>query len=64
MIFNEIAFYRCERQNIKWMQFHAYDLKKQIECSENEQVFVIIFIFYKMRMKEENAALCDCNGNG
>lgn len=47
MIFNEIAFYSCERQNIKWMQFHAYDLKQQTECSENEQVFVIIFIFYK-----------------
>lgn len=64
MIFNEIALCRYEKQNIKWRQFHACDLKQQTRCSDSELIFVIIFVFYEMRIKEENASLCDhsCNG--
>ena len=45
MIFNEIAFCSNEKQNNKWRQFHACDLKQQTRCSDNELVFVIIYLF-------------------
>lgn len=45
------------------MQFHAHELKQKARCSDNEHIFVIIFMFYKMRMEEENASFCDCNDN-
>lgn len=45
-------------------QFPACDLKQQTRCSDSELIFVIIFIFYEMRIRRENASLCDhsCNG--
>lgn len=63
MVFNEIAFCSYEKQDAKWKQFHAYDLKQQTKCSDNELIFLIIFIFYNRGMEKENASLCDYNGN-
>lgn len=63
MVSNEIAFCGYEKQNIKWMQFCAYDLKQPTGHSDNEQIFVIIFIFSTMRMKEDTS-LWDCRDNG
>lgn len=62
MVFSDIEFCRYEKQNIKWMQFHAHELKQKARCSDSEHIFVI-FIFYKMRMEKEYTLFCDCNDN-
>lgn len=40
MAFNGTAFCSYEKQNIKWMQSRAYDLKQPTGCADNEQIFV------------------------